>query len=72
MTSIVEVDTAINNTIYHIVLTQLEMKAGIRTYDEAGVRLIFKEMKQFHDREVVKSLMPSEETHAIKKRQLAT
>ena len=70
MQTITEVDGVIDHAIHHIVLTQLGMKAGIRAFGEAGVRSILKEMKQFHDREVVRPLLPSEVTPDIKRRAL--
>ena len=39
-------------------------------FDEEGVRSIFKEMKQFYDREVVKPLKPRDITHNVKYRAL--
>ena len=42
------------------------MKAGIKTWGQEGVAVIIKEMKQFHDREVVKPLLPSEITPTVK------
>ena len=59
---IAEVEAAIDDTIHHIVLTQIGTKAGIRAYGEEGVKSILKEIKQFHDREVVNPLRPSEIT----------
>ena len=46
------------------------MKAGIKTFEQAGVDSIYKEMKQFHDREVVKPLRPCDVTYDIKRRAL--
>ena len=42
------------------------MKAGIKTWDQEGVDAIIKEMKKFHDREVVKLLLPREITPTVK------
>ena len=46
------------------------MKAGIRTYGEEGVKSILKEMKEFHDREVVNPLRLYEITPEIRKKAL--
>ena len=43
----------------------------MKTFGEAGVRSIYKEMKQFHYREVVKPLKPSQVTKEIKAKALA-
>ena len=42
------------------------MKAGIKTWGQEGVGAIIKEMKQFHNREEVKPLLPSEITPTVK------
>ena len=39
--TIAEVDTAVMCAINHIILTQLGMKKGIKTFGEAGVRSIY-------------------------------
>ena len=46
------------------------MKAGIKIFGQAGVESIYKEMRQFHDREVVKLLRPCDVTYDIKRRAL--
>ena len=71
MKTVAEVDTAVMCAINHIILTQIGIKKGIKTFGEAGVRSIYKEMKQFHDREVVRPLKPSQITKEIKNRALA-
>ena len=58
MQTVAQVDTAVVCAINHIILTQLGMKKGIKTFGEAGVRSMYKGMKQFHDRELVKPLSP--------------
>ena len=70
MQTIAEVGAAIDNAIHHIVLTQMGMKAGIRAYGEESVELILKETNQFHDREVVNPLRPSEITPEIRNKVL--
>ena len=70
MQTIAEVEAAVDNAIHHIVLTQMGMKAGIRAYREEGVKSILKEMKQFHDHEVVNPLRPSEITPEIRNKAL--
>ena len=56
--------------VEHLILTQMGMNAGIKAFGQPGVGAIVKEMKQFHDREVVKPLHPSEVTTDIKRRAL--
>ena len=70
METIAEVDTVIDSAIHHTILTQLGMKAGTCTFGEVGVKSILKEMKQFHDREVVKPLKSSEVVNKIKRKAL--
>ena len=70
MQTIAQVDEAIDSAVNYIILTQLGMKAGIKTFGHAGVESIYKEMKQFHDREVVKPLRPCDVTYDIKRRAL--
>ena len=41
------------------------MKKGVKIWGENGVMSIYKEMKQFHDRNVVNPLLPSEITDTI-------
>ena len=71
MQTIAQVDEAVVCAINHVVLTQMGMKKGIKVFGEAGVRSIFKEMKQFHDREVVRPLKPSQITNEVKRKALA-
>ena len=61
-----EVNSAIQHAAEHLAFTQLGMKAGIKTWGQEGVDAIIKEMKQFHDREVVKPLLPSEISPTVK------
>ena len=56
--------------VEHLMFTQLFMTAGIKAYGQQGVDAIVKEMKQFHDREVVRPLLPEQITPDIKKRAL--
>ena len=56
--------------VEHLILTQLGMNAGIKAFGQPGVDAIIREMKQFHDREVVKPICPSEITPEIKQRAL--
>ena len=53
-----EVNSAVQSAAEHLALTQLGMKAGVRAWGQDGVEAIIKEMRQFHDREVVKPLLP--------------
>ena len=70
MKSIAMVNEATECAINQIVLTQMGMKAGIWTYGEAGMRPIYKEMKKFYGREVVKPLMPCNVRYDVKRRAL--
>ena len=47
------VNTAFQNAMEHLILTQSSMKRGIRIWVQQGVKAIIKEMKQLYDREVV-------------------
>ena len=62
-----EVNDAAQYAAEHLILTQLGMKAGLKAFGESGVRVILKEMKQFHDREVVKPLRPESIIPDVKK-----
>ena len=55
----------------HLIFTQMGMKAGIKLWGKKGMGAIMKEMKQFHDRNVVRPLLPNDITHDIKKNALA-
>jgi len=46
------------------------MKAGIKIFGQAGVESIYKEVRKFHDREVMKPLRPCDVTYDIKRRAL--
>ena len=70
METVARVDKAVSSAINHIVLTQLGMKKGVKVFGEAGVRSIYKEMKQFHDREVVKPIKPEDITPEVKHKAL--
>ena len=65
-----EVNNSIEHAINHIILTQVGMKKGIKLWGEQGVDAIITEMKQFHDREVVRPLLPKEITYEVRKRAL--
>ena len=65
-----EVNSAVQSAAEHLALTQLVMKAGVRAWGQDGVEAIIKEMKQFHDREVVKPLLPHQITLEIKSKAL--
>ena len=62
-----EVNTAIQHADEHLALTQLGMKAGIQMWGQDSVEAIIKEMKQLHDREVVRPLLPNEIMAQVKK-----
>ena len=42
----------------HIMMTQLGTKAGVKAFGQKGVNAVFKEIKQFYDRKVVKPIHP--------------
>ena len=46
------------------------MKKGVKIWGENGVMSIYKEMEQFHDRNVMNPLLPSEITDTIRERAL--
>ena len=56
--------------VNHLIMTQMGMNAGIKAFGQSGIDAVMKEMKQFHDREVVKPLSPSETTPEMKRRAL--
>ena len=56
----------------HLLFTQLCMNAGIKAFGQKGVDAVVKEMKQFHDREVVKPILPNDVTADICKRALGS
>ena len=51
------------NTI--VVLTQLGMKTRIKAFGQQGLDAVMKEMKQFHDRKVVRPIHPNNITDDI-------
>ena len=59
-------DKATESIINHAIMTQLGMKKGIKEFREAGVRSILKEMKHFHDREVVRPIKTRDVTMKVK------
>ena len=71
METISQVDEAVGSAINHILLTQRGMKKSITFFGEAGVRSIYKEVKQFHDREVVRFLKPQDIAQEIRHKALA-
>ena len=65
-----EVNNFIERAINHIILKQVGLKKGIKLLGERGVDAIITEMKQFHDRGVVRPLLPKEITYEIRKKVL--
>ena len=65
-----EVNIATQHAIEHLIFTQVGMKKGIKLWGEKGVDAIIKEMKQFHDRNVVNPLKPEDITQDIKEKSL--
>ena len=53
-------------TAEYMMITQMGMKAGIKAFSKEGVNVVVKEMKQFHDREVVHPLDMDKVTSAIR------
>ena len=45
LVAISQADTAIHNTIHHIIMTHHGMKKGIKVFGELEVRSIYKEIK---------------------------
>ena len=70
MTTFSDVNTVVQLAADHLVLTQLGMKAGVCVWGQDGVEAIIKEMRQFHDREVVSPLLPHQITPEIKAKAL--
>ena len=65
-----EVSRAPTHAIEHLVLTQVGMQQGIKLWGERGVKAILKEMKQFHERNVVRPLRKEEISDEVRKRAL--
>lgn len=65
-----EVNTAIELAVEHLVLTQVCMKVGVCIWGQQRVEAIVKEMRQFHDQEVVNCLLHSRITLEIKPKTL--
>ena len=65
-----EVNAAAQNAVEHLILTQVGMKKGVKMWGESSVEAILREMKQFHDRKVVRPLKPSEIIDNIRERAL--
>lgn len=62
-----KVDIVKKCAIEHLTLTQLGMKSGIKSWGQDSLEAMFKEMKQFHDLDVVWPLLPSEITLEVEK-----
>ena len=56
----------IQYAIEHLILTQVGMNRGVKMFGKNGVNAIFKEMKQFNDREVVKPLKKYQITKEVR------
>ena len=65
-----EVNQATECAINHLIMTQVGMKKGVRLWGEQGIEAVIAEMKQFHDRGVVRPLPAKEITREMKKRAL--
>ena len=66
LTTYNNVNTIIQYAAEHLALTQLGTKTGITSWGQQGVDAIMKEMKKFHNREVVKPLLSKEITPTVK------
>ena len=53
-----------------MIFTQVGLKKGVKMWGEKEVDAIIREMKQFHDRNVVRPIKPTDITPEIKKRAL--
>ena len=58
------------HTADHLLLTQLSMKAGIKAFGQQGVDAVVEEMRQFHYREIVSPINPTEITPEVRARAL--
>ena len=65
-----ETSNKLQFAVEHLVLTQMGMNAGIKAFGQPGVDAVLREMKQFHDREVVEPILPSNITKEMKSRAL--
>ena len=65
-----EVTLATQHAIEHLIFTHVGTKKGIKLWGEKVVTAIMKEMKQFHDRNVVNPLKPKDITPVIRDKTL--
>lgn len=70
LTTYNEVNMAIQHAIEHLILTQVGMKRGVKIWGKKGMNAILKEMTQFHDRNVVRPLTPTQITGDIRDKAL--
>ena len=52
-------------------MTQYSMKKGLKLFGDAGVEAVLSELKQIHDRDVIKPVQASSLSHEQKKKALA-
>ena len=65
-----KVNITICSAIEHLILTQVGMNKGVQKYGDKDIGAIFKEMKQFNDREVVRPLKRHQITKEIRDKAL--
>lgn len=58
--------TAIQHAVEHLAFTQLGMNTGIKMWGQDSVEAIVKEMKQFHDRYIIRTILPNKITAEVK------
>ena len=66
-----EFNAASQHAIEHLILTQVAMKKVMKLWGEKGVEAIMKEMQQFHNRNIVKPLLPKKITAEIRHKALS-
>jgi len=69
LTTHAEINDAVQHAVEHLIITQAGMKNGINLWGK-GVDSILKEMNQFHDRDAVRPLLPTEITENVKAKAL--
>ena len=65
-----EVNSTIQYAIEHLILTQVGMNKGVKMFGRNGIDAIFREMKQFNDRKVVKPLKRHQITQEVRAKAL--
>jgi hypothetical protein len=56
----------LHTTLEHTAMTQYSVKKGLQMFGEAGVEAVMQELKQLHDRSVIKPVNPQTLSHETK------